>query len=416
MNELPADLGWRHRCDQALWLIPTCCLVLLQLLRRSCCCAVKPDCQHREEGLSRLKERPSLGPVSVSVTIIILLHPDVHSCLFLWHHNCVLPQKSSSGSGSTGDTDISLPGPLTLTLPSNGNTFCRWQLNNDGMNQLSDSLLHRGASVIAHGSCSGEPRIWKWQQSKRLQSLAPKHPDANQSVQLRIWNETGECPAEATASSARYHTEPSGQELAQEEWNKPQGWPLWSTADRSGTPVTIQSLFPFQAPTPLPRKAPLPSGSQPSARRSWPRWRRRAWTRVWMPCWPAPCWWERTTSWWGTSKRAWPRCGSCWTTVISTTRTSAASSCGSCTTTSRWTWSRIPRRSPPPQPPSPAGRQCPCPATSPGTCNRPKRLDAWDRTLARSFIYILFILNDVFQGFFPLCSAKFPCFCQGKPM
>ncbi|TWW72839.1 receptor-interacting serine/threonine-protein kinase 2-like isoform X1 [Takifugu flavidus] len=58
-----------------------------QLLRRSGCCAVQSECQQREEGLGRLKERPSLGPVS----------------------------ESSSGSGS----DISLPGPLTLTLPSN---------------------------------------------------------------------------------------------------------------------------------------------------------------------------------------------------------------------------------------------------------------------------------------------------------
>lgn len=89
-----------------------------------------------------------------------------------------------------------------------------------------------------------------------------------------------------------------------------------------------------------------------------------------MPCWPAPCWCVRITNWWQTSRHAPPRCGSSWTTVTGTTKTSATSLSASCTTTSRCACSRTRRKSAPPAPPSsPAPRRCPCPTTSPGTCS-----------------------------------------------
>lgn len=102
-------------------------------------------------------------------------------------------------------------------------------------------------------------------------------------------------------------------------------------------------------------------------RRSWTRWRRPASTRAWTPCWPAPCWCGRITSWCATSPPAPPRCATCWTTATGRTRTSAASLSASSTTTSRRAWSRTRPRSAP-RCPAPRCRRSPCPSTS-GTCS-----------------------------------------------
>ncbi len=114
---LPTDLT-HYRYSFPFSFLP----VSVQRMARSGCCAAQSTCEKRSEEGS-LKDRPSPWPVS-SWTVCGKCEAEVLvSCIQCFH---VLPQESStsgSGSCSSQDTDMSVPGVLTSSnaTPSKGN-------------------------------------------------------------------------------------------------------------------------------------------------------------------------------------------------------------------------------------------------------------------------------------------------------